>query len=109
MLICIQHSGGVNCFVVLLSWELYRRRNAQLCEVIAVRTCEDSCTSGKGRNCSWEERKSGEGKGGERGYHFYFQHLFSLMPTWCMPQPRTFYLGKTQVAQGDVQGPSSLR
>lgn len=49
------------CFVVLLSWELHRKRNAQLCKVISVRTSEDSHTSGKGRNWGWEERKPGEG------------------------------------------------
>lgn len=35
--------------------------NAQLCKVILVRTCEDSHTSGKGRNWGWKEMKTGEG------------------------------------------------
>lgn len=45
-------------------------------------------------------------------YVFYFQCSFSPVHTWCMPQPRTCYLGKTQVTQGDrqvEQGPPSLR
>lgn len=46
------------CFVVLLSWELYRKGNAQHYEVISVRTCEDSCTS--------EREEIGSGKRGSQ-------------------------------------------
>lgn len=51
-----------------------------------------------------EARWSLVGKWGERGYHFCFQHLLSLLSSWVLPQPRACYLGKTQKEQGDVQG-----
>lgn len=52
-------------------------------------------------------------KWGRDGVSLLLPALVSVVHTWDVPQPKCCYVGKTQVAQGDVQGveqgPPSLR
>lgn len=98
------------CFVILLSWEPNRKKKSAQQSHFSENLWRFPYIG--------KEKKSGlrrgqarwtlVGKWGERECH-----LFSLLPSWVLPQPRTCYCGKAQKEQGDLQGseqgPANLR
>lgn len=81
------------CFVILVSWELNRKKKTQLSQVVSVRTY----TLEKGRNLGLEERKPGEHLQENRRREGIIS-AFSTCPRSCQarfcPSPELATLGK---------------